>query len=64
MELLLNNQDLFAESKADLGRSYIVKHKINTGENRPIKQLPRRMPMHKFNEAKDQVEQMLSTGVI
>jgi len=33
--------DLFAMNNSELGRTSLVEHHINTGENQPIKQLPR-----------------------
>ncbi|KAK3742155.1 hypothetical protein QZH41_007827 [Actinostola sp. cb2023] len=38
-------------SPGDLGRTDLVRHNINTGDNRPIKQPARRLPMHRRTEA-------------
>ena len=61
--LLREYKDVFSTSKTDLGRSGIVRHKIST-QSPPIRQAPRRLPIHKRNEAKEQVENMLNQGVI
>ena len=46
-DLLMIYQNVFAKSKYDLGRTNIVQHEIDTGDHRPIKQAPRRMPLNK-----------------
>ena len=38
--------NIFPSGTADLGRTAIVQHCINTGDHPPIKQAPRRVPMH------------------
>ena len=42
-DLLMKYASLFAEHNLDLGRTDVVKHQINTGDSRPIKQQPRRI---------------------
>ncbi len=39
--LLWENTDIFSQGPNDLGRTKLVKHKINTGNAKPIKQPPR-----------------------
>ena len=39
--------DIFSAFKGDVGRTGLVKHKIDTGNARPIKQPPRRLPFAK-----------------
>ncbi|VDI31866.1 Hypothetical predicted protein [Mytilus galloprovincialis] len=51
--LLIENQNLFASSDVDLGRTNLVKHEINTGNARPFKEPPRRTPYH-LNKTEDQ----------
>ena len=63
-DLLLKYIDVFAKSKIDMGRTDIVQHKINTGSAQPIKQPPRRVPYAKRDEAAQEVQRMLDTGVI
>lgn len=66
VELFLHkNEDLFATSNYDLGRTHVVKHKINTElGTRPIKQAPRRIPLHLSQEVDKQVNEMVDKGVI
>ena len=37
-------QDVFSKDKFDLGLATLSEHSINTGDSRPIKQQPRRVP--------------------
>jgi predicted aspartyl protease len=62
--LLLKHQSVFAKNKNDLGRTNIVQHRINTGNSAPIRQQPRRVPMAKKEEAEQEIQRMLETGVI
>ena len=61
---LLEFQDVFAKSDHDLGRTGLVKHTIDTGDSRPVKQPLRRVPIHKRLEEERQVKEMLEKGVI
>lgn len=64
-EHLLNDyKDIFAVSDKDLGRTSIVRHKINTGSNLPVKQPPRRAPISMREEIDKQIDDMLERGVI
>ncbi|PJE78407.1 hypothetical protein CI610_02660 [invertebrate metagenome] len=63
-QLLLRTQDLFAKSDDDLGRTDMVKHKIDTQNAKPIKQPPRRFPHHAAEEVDQQVQSMLDRGII
>ena len=49
--LLCENTDIFSQGPNDLGRTKLVKHKIKTGNARPIKQPPRRLPYSKRTAA-------------
>lgn len=62
--LLIKHAGVFSKSDADLGRTGIIKHKIPTGNNRPIKQPLRRMPFHMRKEADEQIDEMLKRDVI
>lgn len=61
---LAANADVFARSKEDLGRTDLVQHQINTGTARPIRQAPRRLPIHRKGEARIEVERMLDHDII
>ena len=63
-EFLVKYQDVFAKSAEDLGGTNIVQHRIDTGSHPPIRQAPRRIPMHKRAVAQQEIEKMLRKGVI
>jgi hypothetical protein len=62
--LLCMYKDIFARDDMDLGRTDKVMHTIDTGDAKPIRQRPRRVPMHLQKEAKEQVEKLLQNGLI
>ena len=64
IEFLRDNQEVFAKDSDDLGRTTAVTHTIETGDARPIKQPPRRVPVHKKAAVQEEVEKMLRKGVI
>ena len=57
-------KDLFATTDQDLGRINIVRHKINTGSNIPVKQPPRRTPIAMRAEVDKHSDEMLQRKVI
>ena len=61
--LLLANADLFADDD-NPGRTSLVKHRIDTGMNPPLRQPVRRIPPHKREEAQRLLQDMLSKKVI
>ena len=62
--VLLKNIDAFAKDKHDFGRTDIVKHTIETGSAKPVRQSPRRLTPPQRNVVKEQIQQMLQDGVI
>ncbi|CAB4041567.1 Hypothetical predicted protein, partial [Paramuricea clavata] len=62
--LLCDNADLFSKGSNDIGRTDLVKHKINTGNAKPIKQAPRRLPFAKREAADQAVAEMQEHDVI
>ena len=61
---LVEFQGAFTGLDGRLGQTKWVQHTINTGTTPPIRQPPRRLPIHKRLEAQRQVDQMLADGVI
>ena len=47
-----------------MGHTNVVQHKIDTGDSRPIRQYPRRLPFAYREETSKQVAEMLDQGVI
>jgi len=62
--LLGRNTDVFSCGSGDLGKTDLVRHKINTGDAAPIRQPPRRLPSLKKDEANKAVTEMLEQGLI
>ena len=58
-ELLMEYDDVFSKSAADIGRTDLIKHTINTGNEPAIKQNPRRIQIHKKQVVKDLITDML-----
>ena len=63
-KFLREYEDVFAKDSGDLGRTKVVQHYIDTGDSRPIKQPPRRIPLHRKKVVQEEVEKMLERGVI
>nr|XP_054757353.1 uncharacterized protein LOC129263467 [Lytechinus pictus] len=63
-KLLCENQDIFAKSDADIGKTCLVKHQINTGNSPPIRERPRRFPPKEQEEIDRQIKDMLANGRI
>jgi len=63
-QLLWDHRDTFAKSKTDIGFCDLVKHDIDTGDARPIKQSPRRPPLNSGSAEDNIITEMLAAGVI
>jgi transposase InsO family protein len=62
--LLTKYQDVFSKAPEDLGQTDRVKHSIDTGTAKPIRQAPRRLPIGKRDTEKQEIDKMLERGVI
>jgi hypothetical protein len=62
--LLSKYASIFVASSDDLGCTNLVKHTINTGNAIPIRQAPRRQPFGKRQCETEEIERMLSKGII
>ena len=62
--LLCKYGDVFSAGEYDLGDTSVVRHTIDTGCNRPVKQQLRRQPVHLLEDIDKEVEHMLKAGVI
>lgn len=60
-QLLSEYSSLFDKSE---GRTSVEKHKIDTGDARPIKQVPRSLPLAKREEVNELIEDMHGKNVI
>ncbi|KAL9967719.1 hypothetical protein ACROYT_G026008 [Oculina patagonica] len=63
-ELLHQYKDVFSLSEQDLGRTTLIRHHIDTGNARPIKQQPRRTSPSKHAEIERQEENLLQRGIV
>lgn len=61
--LLCSYSDVFKD-EWDLGQTHLAEHKIITGEQRPIKQPPRRVPLALAEEEKNAIQQLQDKGLI
>ncbi|XP_023721645.1 uncharacterized protein LOC111872215 [Cryptotermes secundus] len=63
-DLMSEFADIFAQGNEDYGRTNRVYHRIDTGDARPIRQPPRRVPLAKQAEVKEMLDNMRGQGVI
>ena len=64
LDLLMQNKDVFSQSKYDIGLTHVIQHKINTGNAAAIKVAPRRIPLAQRKEVEDEIDKMLDNNVI
>lgn len=62
--ILIRYSDVFIEPEGSLGRTDLAKHTISTGDARPIKLPPRRLPIHQKKIAEEEIDKMLREDVI
>ena len=62
--LFMEYPDIFAKHKQDFGQTKLAKHPINTGDEPPVKQRPRRIPRAYAPEVQKQVKDMAEKGII
>ncbi|CAK1603696.1 unnamed protein product [Parnassius mnemosyne] len=63
-KLLLKYANVFSSNEADIEKTGLVQHKINTGQELPIRQRPRRLPVAREKEVETMIEGMVKDGVI
>jgi hypothetical protein len=63
-ELLTEYDYIFAGADEDYWRTNKVFHRIDTGDARPIRQPPRRIPLAKQAQVKEMLDKMQRHGVI
>jgi len=62
--LLRQHTDVFSRNEYDLGCATMVKHRIDTGSNRPFRQPLRRQPAHLLPIIDEQLQEMQKQGII
>ena len=63
-QLLIKHQNIFSRDSGDIGRTHIVEHTIETGQNQPVKQAPYRVPLAKRLAAEQEIKDMSEKGII
>ncbi|PIK36751.1 hypothetical protein BSL78_26415 [Apostichopus japonicus] len=63
-EIMAELADVFAKSPENLGRTNLVKHRIDIGNAKPIRQAARRLPIHQKVEAQKEINRMLRENII
>lgn len=63
-ELLERFADIFAARDEDCTHTSLVQHDIDTGDARPIRLRPRRLPLAKRAAAEQQIKEMAEAGII
>ena len=64
LDVLKKHRNVFAVSSADLGRATKIQHRIWTGEQPPIRQPVRRLPVGQREQAREDLKEMEKRGVI
>ena len=63
-EFIRQNADVFSRSEYDLGRNKLMEHSIDTGSNKPVKQVLRRHPIAFLPSIDQKVDEMLQHDII
>ena len=56
--MLIKYQDIFSKTEFDLGRTHLGEHVIDTGDAKPVKQRPRRVPIAFTDQEEKVIKQM------
>ena len=63
-DLLLKWRDVFSQGDFDIGKTSLVKHRINLTDEKPVKLRHRRIPPSMYEEVRKHLDSMLQCGVI
>ena len=63
-QLMRKNKDIFAKDRDDLGKTGLVKHTIDTGDAKPIKQRAYQTSQKEKQVINEEVKRMLKQGII
>jgi hypothetical protein len=64
INLLREFAHIFQAEDGALGRTDIVQHEIDTETHHPLRQPPRRIPVHYASKIDEMIEDMLKKGII
>ena len=62
--LLIRFQHMFSKDDNDLGRTHLIEHEIDTGDTKPVKLPPRRMPLAFAGEDLTALQKLKAQGTI
>ncbi|VDI17858.1 Hypothetical predicted protein [Mytilus galloprovincialis] len=63
-DILNKYSDTFSKDETDLGRTNLIEFCIETGDAKPVKQPPRRVPMAYADAERKLIDQMTNQGII
>ena len=63
-ELLLKWENLFVHSDLDLGKTALIKHKIQLTDQMPFKKYYQHIPPHMYDDMRAHIQEMLDIGAI
>ena len=63
VKMILRYLDVFTGPNGEYGRTHLVKHTIDTGDHKPVRQPARRLTWARQEEADRQLDDMLEKGV-
>ncbi len=61
---IYEDRDVSSSGPTDMGRTGLVKHTIDTGDQRPVRLPPQCLPIAKQEIEREEVQKMLDRGVI
>ena len=59
MNVFQSYQDVFELKSTELGRTDLVEHEIDVGDNSPVRQPPRRIPLHKVTTVQQAISDLI-----
>lgn len=63
-QVLMEFQDIFALTEEEVGLTHLVQHDIDTGDARPVRTRPRRLPLAHQAAADSAITEMRKAGII
>jgi len=63
-DLLCEYSNVFSAHGLDMGKTSLIKHKIDTRDAHPIKQRLRRVPLHRKGVVQNEVKKLMEAGLI
>ena len=64
VQILLKYQEIFSKDDLDLGCTYLTEHSINTGNAKPVKLHPRKVPLALVDEEQNATDLLIAQNTI